>query len=92
MLSRLLAVILFVWVTRPLATAEVTRVEVIYLAAVDLIGGKPFGAAGRYEKLTGRIYFEVDPSAGAPNKNHHRHRQGFAKRHVGAWSSPRTSF
>jgi Alpha/beta hydrolase domain len=65
MLSRILAVILFLSLTWSPASAEVVRIEV--KSRADLIGGKPFGAAGPYEKLTGRIYFEVDPSA-APNK------------------------
>ena len=38
--------------------AEVTRIEVKTRA--DLAGAS-FGAAGPYEKLTGRIYFEIDP-------------------------------
>ncbi|RPI53578.1 MAG: hypothetical protein EHM55_13420 [Acidobacteria bacterium] len=36
------------------------RIEV--RSRADLIEGKPFGAAGPYEKLAGRIYFEVDPA------------------------------
>jgi hypothetical protein len=40
--------------------AEVVRVEV--RSRADLLEGKPFGTSGPYEKLAGRIYFEVDPS------------------------------
>ena len=40
--------------------AEVTRIDV--QSRVDLVGGQPFGAAGPYEKLSGRIYFAVDPA------------------------------
>ena len=65
MLSRILAVILFVSITWSPAAAEVTRIEV--LSRADLVGGKAFGTVGPYEKLTGKIYFEVDPSL-APNK------------------------
>ena len=65
MLSRILAVILFVSVTWSPAAAEVTRIEV--QSRADLVGGKAFGTAGPYEKLIGKIYFEVDPSL-APNK------------------------
>jgi hypothetical protein len=40
--------------------AEVTRIEVASRA--DLVGGQPFGAAGAYEKIAGKIFFAVDPS------------------------------
>jgi hypothetical protein len=59
MLSRILAVILFVSVTWSPAAAEVTRIEV--QSRADLVAGKAFGTVGPYEKLTGKIYFEVDP-------------------------------
>jgi hypothetical protein len=39
--------------------AEVVRIEV--KARADVLAGKPFGAAGPYEKLSGTIYFAVDP-------------------------------
>ena len=45
----------------------------------DLVGGQPFGAAGPYEKLSGRIYFAVDPTLPA-NRIVDRPRQGAAKR------------
>ena len=64
MLSRILATILFVSVIWSPAAAEVVRIEVTSRA--DVAGGKAFGATGPYEKLAGRIYFEVDPSL-APN-------------------------
>ena len=47
------------------AAAEVVRIVVTSRA--DVAGGKAFGATGPYEKLAGRIYFEVDPAL-APNK------------------------
>src|SRR5207247_1369218 len=28
----------------------------------DLVGGQPFGPAGPYEKISGKIFFAVDPS------------------------------
>ncbi len=65
MLLRFLAASLFVSVTWSPALAEVVRIEV--RSRADLAGGKPFGGVGPYEKLSGRIYFEVDPSA-SPNK------------------------
>jgi alpha/beta hydrolase family protein len=40
--------------------AEVTRVEIT--SRQDVLGGKSFGAAGAYEKLTGKVYFAVDPT------------------------------
>ena len=42
------------------ADAHVTRVEI--LSRSDLAGGKPFGLAGPYEKIIGRVYFTVDPA------------------------------
>ena len=42
------------------ASAEVVRIEVH--SRGDLVGGQPFGAAGPYEKLAGKIFFAVDPS------------------------------
>jgi alpha/beta hydrolase family protein len=39
--------------------AEVVRIEV--KSRADLLAGKSFGSAGAYEKLSGRIYFAVDP-------------------------------
>ena len=65
MLSRILAAILFVSVTWSPCAAEVVRIEV--RSRADVAGGKVFGATGPYEKLAGRIYFEVDPSL-SPNK------------------------
>jgi hypothetical protein len=39
--------------------ARVMRVEIT--SRTDIDNGKPFGAAGAYEKITGRVYFAVDP-------------------------------
>lgn len=41
------------------ARAEVTKVEVS--SRQDVLGGKSFGTAGGYQKLTGKIYFAIDP-------------------------------
>jgi hypothetical protein len=65
MLPRFLAAILLVSVTWSPAAAEVVRIDVTSRA--DVAGGRAFGTTGPYEKLAGRIYFEVDPSL-APNK------------------------
>jgi hypothetical protein len=49
-----------------LVRAEVTRVEIT--RREDVLGAKPFGAAGAYEKLVGKVSFAVDP-ANPHNKN-----------------------
>ena len=41
------------------AAGEVTRVEIVTTA--PWLGGRVLGKAGAYEKLQGRVYFEVDP-------------------------------
>jgi Alpha/beta hydrolase domain len=41
------------------SSAEVVRIEV--KSRTDLLAGKSFGSAGSYEKLSGKIYFAVDP-------------------------------
>ncbi len=43
-----------------LAQARVVRVEITSRA--DIQEGKPFGNAGAYEKIVGRVYFAVDPA------------------------------
>lgn len=60
MIPRLMAAVALVcFVSLPLS-AEVVRIDVASRA--DLAGGKVVGTAGPYEKLIGKIYFEVDPS------------------------------
>src|SRR5262249_5465449 len=39
--------------------AEVVRIEV--KSRADVLSGKAFGAAAAYEKLSGKIYFAIDP-------------------------------
>ena len=46
------------------AQARVTRVEIASRA--DILGGKSFGEAGPYERITGRVYFSL-PVANAHN-------------------------
>src|SRR5262249_3582498 len=53
------AILILVVVAAPLS-AEVVRIDV--QSRGDLVGGQPFGAAGPYEKLSGKIFFAVDPS------------------------------
>jgi hypothetical protein len=55
MFKRLVLVLLF---AMPLQ-AEVVRIEV--KSRGDVLAGKSFGNVGAYEKLSGRIYFAVDP-------------------------------
>ncbi len=43
--------------------AEVTRIEV--LGRAPLAGGRAFGAAGAYERITGRLHYAVDPDNSA---------------------------
>ena len=51
------------WISNA-ATARVDRVEVTRRS--DVLDGKAFGLAGRYEKIVGRVYFKVHPD-GAHN-------------------------
>jgi hypothetical protein len=41
------------------ARGEVTRVEIS--SRQDVLDGKSFGSVGPYEKLTGKVYFAIDP-------------------------------
>jgi len=41
------------------AQAEVARIEIA--SRVDVLGGKPFGDRGPYEKIVGKIFFSLDP-------------------------------
>jgi Alpha/beta hydrolase domain len=54
-----IAVVLLAPMLVPAARAEVTRVEIS--SRQDVLGGKSFGATGAYVKLTGKVYFAVDP-------------------------------
>ena len=45
------------------AQAEVTHIEIASRA--DVLGGKPFGAAGAYEKIVGKVFFALDPTLAA---------------------------
>ena len=42
------------------AQAEVTGIQIE--SRTEVLGGKPFGAAGPYEKIVGKVLFAVDPS------------------------------
>jgi hypothetical protein len=56
-LVKLFAVVTFLVAT---LQAGVTRVEIT--SRNDVQDGKPFGPAGAYERITGRVYFTVDPA------------------------------
>ena len=56
----LLACVGLLLLTPAAAAAKVVRVVVS--SRDTILGGKPFGDAGAYEKITGRVYFAFDPS------------------------------
>src|SRR6267378_2915356 len=58
--SNALNVLLFVSLAVAPASADVVRIEV--QSRSDLAGGQAFGAAGPFEKLSGKIFFAVDPA------------------------------
>jgi hypothetical protein len=60
MICRIFTAILLVLIASSPAAAEVVRIDV--QSRADVAAGKTFGSTGPYEKLTGRIYFEIDPS------------------------------
>jgi len=53
-----LALLVLIWPA--LAGAEVSRVEIA--SRRDVAGGRSFGSVGPYERLTGKIYFQIDPA------------------------------
>ncbi|HEY2383187.1 MAG TPA: alpha/beta hydrolase domain-containing protein [Terriglobia bacterium] len=58
MFRRLLLISLILGVTAPVR-AEVVRIEV--KSRTDVLSGKAFGNTGPYERVSGKIYFAVDP-------------------------------
>src|ERR1051325_12213377 len=58
MFKRLLAIFAIGFFALP-AGAELVRIEV--KSRADVLQGKAFGSTGAYEKLSGKIYFAVDP-------------------------------
>jgi Alpha/beta hydrolase domain len=63
MLTFLARVVLFVTLVASPVAAEIVRIEVH--SRSDLLGGQPFGSAGPYEKLAGKMFFAIDPSRDA---------------------------
>jgi hypothetical protein len=60
LLARFMTVLLLCTAFIATSQARVVRVEIT--SRTDIDNGKPFGAAGAYEKITGRVYFAVDPA------------------------------
>jgi hypothetical protein len=56
--NRLMLILLIAMFARPVQ-AEVVRIEVKNRA--DLLSGRSFGSAGAFERISGKIYFAVDP-------------------------------
>jgi len=56
MLRKLISVLLLVACAVALADARVVRVEVT--SRNDVFSGKPFGDAGSYERIVGRVYYD----------------------------------
>ncbi len=55
-----LAILVTAALSSPLFGARVVRVEIE--SREDVLGGRAFGPAGPYEKITGRVYFALDPA------------------------------
>jgi hypothetical protein len=58
--KRLVLVLLVAATFVPAMQARVVRVEIT--SRTDINDGKPFGPAGAYEKVLGRVFFSVDPA------------------------------
>ena len=56
---RLLQLAFAVW-SSSLLTARVVRTEV--MSRSEVLGGRPFGKAGKYERIEGRVYFSIRPA------------------------------
>src|SRR5262249_5454479 len=59
-IARLLLPIALIAGVLDIARAEVTQIEIASRA--DVLDGKPFGDAGPYEKIVGKVFFAVDPN------------------------------
>jgi hypothetical protein len=51
---------IFVFIVPLLVSGEVSRVEIA--SRRDVAGGRSFGSAGPYERITGKLYFLIDPA------------------------------
>jgi len=60
MTPKLIAGLLVFLLGAPVAEASVTRLQIDRREVV--LNGQPFGAAGPYEKLAGKVHFALDPS------------------------------
>jgi len=61
--NALLGLVLFSLLAAPPASAIVSRLTVE--SRQDVLGGRPFGTAGAYEKLVGVVEFALDPANSA---------------------------
>lgn len=59
-LPKLLPTLLMAGLAVITAQAKVTRIEIT--SRTDVASGKEFGLAGAYEKITGKVFFAVDPN------------------------------
>ena len=59
-MARLLAALITIFLCSTAADAGVTRLK--FDRRETVLNGKPFGAAGPYEKLVGTVHFALDPS------------------------------
>jgi hypothetical protein len=66
MVVRVLLSLVFLWIFPGKPFAEIVRIEIS--AQAPYAGGKSFGAAGPYVRVSGRFYGELDPSHPA-NRN-----------------------
>src|SRR5258707_2510679 len=57
---RVVRILFWVAILVSAAKARVVRVEIAW--RTDINDGKPFGAVGAYEKITGHVFFAVDPA------------------------------
>jgi hypothetical protein len=58
--ARLIQALFVIIILASAMQARVVRVEIT--SRTDIQDGKPFGAAGAYEKIIGRVYFAVNPN------------------------------
>ncbi len=55
-------IVLALMIVAAVSTAQARVVRVEIASRTDIENGKPYGPAGAYEKIIGRVFFAVDPS------------------------------
>ena len=63
MTRAVLQILIMVFISAPTIIGEVVRLEIE--SRVDLARGKSFGSTGPYEKISGTVYFAIDPKNSA---------------------------